>query len=68
MCFQRDVAKACSMVYKLRKQIGKTYDIDQTTMSEIARYNNPPSPVTHVMQACLMLLGEDEESIEVNWY
>ena len=56
------------MVYKLRKQIGKTYDIDQTTMSEIARYNNPPSPVTHVMQACLMLLGEDEESIEVNWY
>ena len=41
-------------------------DFDKTTISEIRSYDHPPKILHRVIQAALMLLGEDEERTSVN--
>ena len=63
---QSDVVKARSMIQKLERQILTDYNtISQSTVTEIARYREPPYPVHTVLQAALLLLGEDEQTTEV---
>ena len=53
---------------KLERRLQADYDtIKQSTMTEIARYREPPYPVHKVLQAALLLLGEDEQTTEVQW-
>ena len=40
--------------------------MDKKTMSEIRRYHNPPPMMHRVIQAALLLLGEDEITTSVS--
>ena len=40
-------------------------DMDRGAMFELRRYPNPPAGVIKVMQASLLLVGEDEATTEV---
>ena len=40
-------------------------DMDRKTMSEMRSYNRPPMILHRVLQAALLLLGEDEETTSV---
>lgn len=41
-------------------------DFDKATISEIRSYDHPPKILQRVVQAAVMLLGEDERSASVN--
>ena len=40
--------------------------MDRNTMSEVKRYSKPPAGLHPVMQASLLLLGEEEDTTQVN--
>ena len=54
------------MIEKIERRMLTDYNtISQSTVTEIARYREPPYPVHTVLQAALLLLGEDEQTTEV---
>jgi len=41
-------------------------DMGRKLMTEIRRYQNPPTAMHRIMQSALLLLGEDEDTTDVS--
>ena len=70
-CFQNEVREARYAVERLdrlHRLHTSILDMDKKTMTEVRRYHKPPPRVHRVMQAALLVLGEDEESTAVRAY
>ena len=58
-----NMAVGLQKLHKLRRMI---LDMDRWTIAEIRSYSRPPPVVHTVLQAALLLLGEDERTTSVS--
>lgn len=54
------------VTHRQRSRRPFSMELSRKTMSEIRRYQNPPTDLHRVMQGVLLLLGEDEQTTSVS--
>ena len=64
-----EMATARNVVERKKRLAALKHDVlmmDRRNMSEMRSYNRPPEVLHEVLRAALLLLGEDEETTEVD--